>query len=493
MTVTVGNNNPPVANADTALVVESGVAPGNTAFAGTPAASGNVLANDTDADALDTKTVSAVAGLAGNVGAPLTTTYGTVRINADGSYTYTLDNTRAATQALAQGQSVTETFSYTVKDTAGATSTTTLTITVTGTNDAPVAVADSAATPLNVALLNINVKANDTDVDNSAAQLTVSAPALANPAQGAVTLNADGTLNFTPALGVTGPVLITYTLTDAFGASSTGTLTVTVTADFMDQRISIERSDAASYMGTGNVATYRGTTNILPVHAEPALFVLQSVSDLRNEISLRSGLGHFQADSVTQAELLGSLDADNIFAGGAEEGPGGLIGRDFSPLRPLYRNPQDQPNALYVQHSVRHEPLSMDSGLHVQNAVRASQLESAARNARVNSFNSATTGFETLVDPFALGAPLLFQKALAPGEADRAKTAANSAMPQDSQESRAVDASPGYSAPVRPGDAGFFVPMPRHRAAPGFSSQLHRVAAEMRPHAAKIPLLEKTR
>ena len=108
---------------------------------------------------------------------------------------------------------------------------TTLTITVTGTNDAPVAVLDSVSTPLNTALANINVKANDTDVDTSAAQLTVSAPVLATPAQGTVTLNGDGTLNFTPASGVTGPVIINYTLTDSFGASVQGTLQVNVGAN----------------------------------------------------------------------------------------------------------------------------------------------------------------------------------------------------------------------------------------------------------------------
>ncbi len=482
----------PVANPDTAAVVESGVNPGNTAFAGTPVASGNVLANDTDPDALDTKTVSAVAGAPGNVGAVISTTYGTVKINADGSYSYTLDNTRPATQALAQGRSVTESFTYTVKDTAGLTSSSTLTVTVTGTNDTPVAVADSAATPLNVPLSNINVKGNDTDVDNSAAQLTVSAPALANPALGSVTLNADGSLNFTPALGVTGPVLINYTLTDAFGASTVGTLTVRVTADFMDQRIGIERSDAVVYGERGDLANYQRTAAILPVHAEPALFVLQSVSEVRNEISLRSGLGNFQTDNVTRAELLGSVDADNMFAGGAEDAPGSLSGRDFSPLRALNRSLQDQPNALYVQHSVRHEPLSTDSGLHVQNAVRASQLESAARNLRVGSFNSATSGVETLLDPFLVGAPLLFQKALEPSEPATVKTTANAPVPDDVQESKTAIAPSDHPTLGLAADASL-PPTSRHRAAPGFSSQLQRVAAEMRPHAAKIPLLEKTR
>ncbi len=49
------------------------------------------------------------------------------------------------TDALAQGQTATDVFTYTVSDTNGATSSTSLTITITGTNDAPVAVADGNA------------------------------------------------------------------------------------------------------------------------------------------------------------------------------------------------------------------------------------------------------------------------------------------------------------------------------------------------------------
>ena len=109
-------------------------------------------------------------------------TYGTVTINSDGSYTYTLDNTDAQTNALAQGESVTDVFSYTVTDEFGATDTATLTITITGTNDGPVAVGDTNAGDA-VTRAGVNpatrpfpgdasaagdVLANDTDVDNGA-------------------------------------------------------------------------------------------------------------------------------------------------------------------------------------------------------------------------------------------------------------------------------------------------------------------------------------
>ncbi len=148
-TVTVqltGQNDGPVSHADSNAddaVDESGVKPGNTPFIGDATAAGNVLANDTDVDNGALLTVSAVNGLAGNVGTSITGTFGSVAINADGSYLYTLDNDDTDTNALAQDASASEVFNYTLSDEHGATSTTTLTIAITGTNDAPVAHADS--------------------------------------------------------------------------------------------------------------------------------------------------------------------------------------------------------------------------------------------------------------------------------------------------------------------------------------------------------------
>src|SRR5439155_248178 len=128
-----------------------------------------VLANDTDTDTGDTKTVSGVAfgATSGSVGSGLAGTYGTLTLNADGSYSYLAD--KAAAQALGSGQTATEVFTYTMRDTAGATSSTTLTFTITGTNDAPVAVADAGAANVDSTLSTTaatGVLANDTDVDS---------------------------------------------------------------------------------------------------------------------------------------------------------------------------------------------------------------------------------------------------------------------------------------------------------------------------------------
>jgi VCBS repeat-containing protein len=64
--------------------------------------------------------------------------FGRLTVNADGSYSYAVDDDNAAVQALRNtADTLTDTFSYTVRDTAGATATATLTLTIHGANDAP--------------------------------------------------------------------------------------------------------------------------------------------------------------------------------------------------------------------------------------------------------------------------------------------------------------------------------------------------------------------
>ena len=139
-------NDAPVAVADTATAVEAGGTSNGTA--GTNP-TGNVLANDTDVDAGDTKEVIGVsagvqASAAGNVASSVTGSFGIINIAADGSYSYTVDNSNATVQALRTGgNTLTDTFTYTMQDSGGLTSTTQVTVTIQGANDAPIAVSDS--------------------------------------------------------------------------------------------------------------------------------------------------------------------------------------------------------------------------------------------------------------------------------------------------------------------------------------------------------------
>src|SRR5438093_900151 len=117
---------------------------------------GNVLTNDTDVDVHDTHSVTAVNDSAAKVGTDVAGTYGTLHLNADGSYSYTLNNAQANVQALADGQTVADVFTYTNSDNHGGSSSNTLTVTVSGTNDvvsitsgaqAGAVVEDAPATP----------------------------------------------------------------------------------------------------------------------------------------------------------------------------------------------------------------------------------------------------------------------------------------------------------------------------------------------------------
>ncbi|CAH1649394.1 hypothetical protein BOSEA31B_10351 [Hyphomicrobiales bacterium] len=133
----------PVAQPDTDSVAEDGplVANGNVL---TAAAVASPDANATDGVAdvrgADGATVTGVAvgtvaSAVGQVGAAVAGSYGSVTIAADGSYSYTLNNTHAAVQGLSANETLTETFSYTITDGDGDTSTTTLKITINGAND----------------------------------------------------------------------------------------------------------------------------------------------------------------------------------------------------------------------------------------------------------------------------------------------------------------------------------------------------------------------
>src|SRR5262249_16630196 len=144
----------------------------------------------------------------GTVGSAKAGTYGSVTLNANGSYTYTVDNSNAAVQALrTSGQTLTDTFTYTMVDGSGASSSATLTVTIQGANDAPVGVNDAGAVnedaTLNVAAAS-GVLANDTDVDSVANGETKTVSAVSGGTvggstagtYGTLTLNSDGSYSY---------------------------------------------------------------------------------------------------------------------------------------------------------------------------------------------------------------------------------------------------------------------------------------------------------
>ena len=146
ITITVtGVNDDPVAVNDTDSVNEDATI---TESSGSEL----LVADDTDADASSSLTVTQIAVTGGSNSSvagsstynsnftTITGTYGTLKVGADGSYTYVAD--QAAADALDASDTETDSFTYTVSD-GTTTSTATLIITVTGINDDPTAVADT--------------------------------------------------------------------------------------------------------------------------------------------------------------------------------------------------------------------------------------------------------------------------------------------------------------------------------------------------------------
>ena len=203
VTVTVTPvNDAPVALADVSTVGEDD----------TTATTIDVLANDTDVDG-GTLSINTV---------DVTGTLGTV-INNGTTVSY---DPAGAFESLAAGETATDTFSYVVSDDNGGTSTATVTVTIIGANDSPVAVDDEVMTTEDVPVSG-NVSTNDNDADTTDALVYSLGD---SPANGSVSLAANGTFTYTPAANFEGPTdTFTYSVSDGNGGVDTASVTVNIT------------------------------------------------------------------------------------------------------------------------------------------------------------------------------------------------------------------------------------------------------------------------
>ncbi|GKT11387.1 MAG: hypothetical protein ISEC1_P0351 [Thiomicrorhabdus sp.] len=227
----------PVADADIDAIAENAVS-----------IIGNVMSND--AIGADTTNVTAISG--GTVGSAFATSYGTLTVNADGSYSYLLNNGNSTVQALGDGQSLTETFSYTITDADGDLSTTSLVLTINGVSD------DMPTIDMGVGSHTVVEATGDTvtgsmvvTADAGFGAVTIAGQDITNASNVSVVIGgAEGTLTITGFNTVTGVISYSYTedgnaemhnaandnvfdqfavlVTDTLGQSVNDTLTVTI-------------------------------------------------------------------------------------------------------------------------------------------------------------------------------------------------------------------------------------------------------------------------
>jgi uncharacterized membrane protein len=99
-----------------------------------------------------------------------------------------------------------------------------VTITIKAVNDSPIAVDDSVILDED-STVNLNVLANDSDVDGDALQATL----LMQPAHGAAAINLNGTLAYTPTANYYGSDHFLYATDDGHGGVVTATVGITIT------------------------------------------------------------------------------------------------------------------------------------------------------------------------------------------------------------------------------------------------------------------------
>jgi VCBS repeat-containing protein len=293
-----GTNDSPVADDDdTGAVSENSVQ------------TGNVLANDSDIDRLDTIQVASLEG--GTLGEAILINNGAganFKLNANGSYI--LDSSTA--DALSEGETITQSFTYTLTDNHNATDTATIAVKITGQNDAPEAGDDDAGATTENGVRSGNVLVNDSDIDRLD---TLSISAINNAtiepggsisvelASGAiVTMFANGDYHYDTNGAFTGLLAsetsgdsFTYTVSDGHGGFDTAVVNLQIRGEGSDDLPVVDTpidndslptdmfpamaqdiSNVVLYLDDGNSAT-----GIMKIKLQPEGLSIRDVDDLK--------------------------------------------------------------------------------------------------------------------------------------------------------------------------------------------------------------------
>lgn len=258
----------------------------------------DVLANDSDADAVDNPLTIQL------VSQPNNPNDGTV-VNNGTDVTFTPGITF---DSLGPGDSATTTFTY-MTDTG---QTEIVVVTVTGVNDAPVANDDFVVSTTDIDPVTINVASNDTDVDGTLDLTSIDLDpttagqqtSLVVSGEGTWTVGGGGNVTFTPDPGITNqPSTITYSIADNDGATSTASLDLSYSAADVwfgnDESTSLDGPDFTQSRNliSGAAQQMSFATGDLAFNA--ALFTWADSSSQQLELGITADQTQFVNDSAT--------------------------------------------------------------------------------------------------------------------------------------------------------------------------------------------------
>jgi hypothetical protein len=241
----------------------------------------DLASNDTDPEGLlDPASIQIVSGPAN----------GSLIVNADGTVDYTHDGSETATDS----------FTYTIRDAGGNVSNTaTVSLTVTPVDDAPSA-ADDSGIVAEGGTLNVDLAANDSDPEGLLDPASIQI--VSGPANGALVVNADGTVDYVHDGSETIADSFTYTIRDA-GGNVSNTATASLTVNPVNDAPTLAINAGATVAEGGNVALTASVLRATDVDSTPAQLVyMATLAPGNGYLELTSNPG-FAITSFTQADL----------------------------------------------------------------------------------------------------------------------------------------------------------------------------------------------
>lgn len=293
ITIPDTGNAPPVAINDSYEMLEDSVL--------TITAEQGVLSNDSDSD-------NALSELSVNRSGASDPNNGNLVINSDGSFSYTPNANFFGV----------EEFTYNVTDPAGNVATANVYIDISNINDAPIAATEQyvfAAGVTNSVPRVLGILQNDIDPDGDTIAIVSGSVGL--PSSGTLTLNDDGSFDYTPNDGFTGVDSFTYQITDNNSEQALTSAETTVQLNVIEAHAVIGDGGSAAISVDEVLSALPSNASITGVSASNGTATLV---DGEIQYSASAGIGGLDTISVTievagessSYELFVFVDGDNV-------------------------------------------------------------------------------------------------------------------------------------------------------------------------------------